>query len=81
MEIVQHKGLQFEQEILASFRSQDLQVVSIERGKNTYQDTLNAMHKGVDVIYQAALSLHPFKGYADFLIKVEGDSGLGAFHY
>lgn len=58
-----------------------MQVVSIERGKNAYQDTLTAMHKGVDVIYQAALSLHPFKGYADFLIKVEGDSDLGAFHY
>lgn len=81
LSVLQHKGLQFEQEILASFRSQGLQVVSIERGKNAYQDTLNAMHKGVDVIYQAALFLYPFKGYADFLIKVEGDSGLGAFHY
>ncbi|HGO6706892.1 TPA: TM0106 family RecB-like putative nuclease [Legionella pneumophila] len=81
LSVLQHKGLQFEQAILASFRSQGLQVVSIERGKNAYQDTLNAMHKGVDVIYQAALSLHPFKGYADFLIKIDGDSNLGAFHY
>ncbi|ETO92001.1 TM0106 family RecB-like putative nuclease [Legionella oakridgensis] len=81
LSVLQHKGLQFEQEILTSFVSQGLQVVSIERGKNAYQDTLNAMHKGVDIIYQAALSLHPFKGYADFLIKVEGGSDLGAFHY
>ncbi len=54
LSVLQHKGLQFEQAILASFRSQGLQVVSIERGKNAYQDTLNAMHKGVDIIYQAA---------------------------
>lgn len=48
------------------------------------QDTIAAMQYAiswVDVIYQAALSLLLFKGYADFLIKVEGKSGLGDFYY
>lgn len=81
LSVLKHKGLQFEREILESFQSQGLRVISIEKGKNAYQDTLNAMQEGADIIYQAALLLHPFKGYADFLVKIEGESGLGAFHY
>ena len=40
LSLLQHKGFEFEQEILASFISQGLQVVSIEKGKSAYQDTL-----------------------------------------
>lgn len=81
LSVLQHKGLHFEQEVFASFQSQGLHVVSIKKGRGAYQDTLSAMREGVDVIYQAALSLYPFKGYAHFLVKVEGESDLGAFHY
>lgn len=81
LSVLQRKGLEFEREILAFFLSQGLQVVSIEKGKNAHQSTLSAMQQGVDVIYQAALSLHPFNGYADFLVKREGESALGKYHY
>ena len=39
------------------------------------------MKQGVDVIAQARLEISDFMGYADFLIKVEGTSNLGDFHY
>lgn len=55
LSVLQHKGLNYEQEILANFRLQGLQVVSIEKGRNAYQDTWKAMKEGTDVIYQAAL--------------------------
>ena len=45
------------------------------------QATLAAMQLGADVVYQAALSLLPFTGYADFLVKVEGKSRFGDFYY
>ncbi|MDR9778417.1 hypothetical protein RJJ65_38405, partial [Rhizobium hidalgonense] len=43
--------------------------------------TIEAMKAGVDVIFQAYLCDDPFRGYADFLVKVDGASSLGDFHY
>lgn len=47
--------------------------------------TEKAIVRGVDVIAQAYLSLPPFGGVADFLVKVptdcNGESRLGDFHY
>ncbi len=43
--------------------------------------TLAAMQRGDDVVYQGTLALSPFKGYSDFLVKVDGASELGDFHY
>ncbi|AHE66930.1 RecB family nuclease, putative, TM0106 family [Legionella oakridgensis ATCC 33761 = DSM 21215] len=40
-----------------------------------------AMQAGADVIYQASLVVSPFKGFADFLVKAQGDSLLGNYHY
>ena len=40
-----------------------------------------AMQKGVDVIAQAYLEKGKFGGIADFLIKVQGQSKLGEYHY
>ena len=70
-----------EDEVLKSFLEANLSVIQISKSPNAEQDTIAAMQSGVDVIYQAALSLLPFKGYADFLVKVEGKSGLGDFYY
>src|SRR5438552_13887806 len=39
------------------------------------------MHEGADVIYQAALFDGTWIGYVDFLIRVDGESALGAHHY
>ncbi len=43
--------------------------------------TKEAMRKGADVIYQAALLGENWAGYADFLVKTSKPSQLGAFSY
>ena len=68
-------------EILESFLEKNLNVVQIKRDKIAEDNTYTAMQDGADVIYQAALSTTHFKGYADFLIKVEGHSELGNYYY
>ena len=81
MTLLQKKGALHEDEVLKCFIESDLSVIQISKSPNAVQDTLAAMQSGADIIYQAALSLLPFKGYADFLVKVEGKSGLGDFYY
>ncbi|MBA2380717.1 MAG: TM0106 family RecB-like putative nuclease [Chloroflexi bacterium] len=44
-------------------------------------DTVAAMRRGVDVIYQATLFDGRWRGHADFLLRVEGGSDLGDWHY
>jgi uncharacterized protein len=48
---------------------------------NTLDDTIAAMQAGYDVIYQAPLRHENFAGIADFLIRVDGKSNLGDYHY
>jgi hypothetical protein len=43
--------------------------------------TKEAMRKGVDVVYQAALLGENWGGYADFLVKTNRPSALGDFSY
>jgi predicted RecB family nuclease len=54
-------------------------------GSDAYQDqsrqTLHYIKKGYSVIYQAYLTRENFAGHADFLIKVDGASRLGNYHY
>jgi predicted RecB family nuclease len=78
------KGLVHENEFLVSLQRDGKQVfiVSDEGSQKDREDqTKVALASGADVIFQARLSNLPFAGYADFLIKVPGESELGAYHY
>ena len=44
-------------------------------------DTIKAMQEGKDIIVQGYLTLAPFAGSSDFLVKVKGPSNLGDYHY
>jgi uncharacterized protein len=44
-------------------------------------ETLQYMQAGYPFIYQAYLSRDSFAGSADFLVKLEGKSSLGDYHY
>ncbi|HEV7809572.1 MAG TPA: hypothetical protein VGO64_03145, partial [Candidatus Limnocylindrales bacterium] len=44
-------------------------------------ETVDAMRRGVDVIYQATFFDGRWRGHADFLLRVEGESELGDWHY
>jgi uncharacterized protein len=44
-------------------------------------ETLDAMRRGVDVVYQATFFDGRWRGHADFLLRVDGASALGDWHY
>ena len=44
-------------------------------------ETMDAMRRGVDVIYQATFFDGRWRGHADFLLRVDGPSDLGTWHY
>lgn len=81
LSVLHDMGNQHELEILATFEANGLIVANLHKRTDSYQATLDAMQKGVDIIYQAHLELVPFKGYADFLVKVEGNSIFGDYCY
>ena len=84
MQLVQDHGNRHELAHLAALRADGRRVVEI--GKDLSLDdklaaTRQAMAEGADVIFQATLLKPPFVGHADFLLRVEGPSRLGAHHY
>ena len=80
---LQQRGFAHENQLEVSFKEQGLSVVKIEAENDIEKQkaTLSAMNQGVEVIVQARLEMSGFVGYADFLIKVAGNSDLGDFHY
>ena len=79
--LVQQKGREHEEEFLQALRGSSREVLDLSAVEGRYQSTLNAMRSGRDVIYQGELRSSPFAGFPDFLVKVDGDSGLGSWHY
>ncbi len=79
------KGLEHERRYLASMKAKGLIVAEIagegfdlpERTALTRQ----AMRAGAEVIYQAALIVPPWLGFADFLERAADASRLGAWSY
>ena len=83
-ELVFRKGLEHEHAYLERLRAQGLSVASIELEGDwarAREETLAAMRAGVDVVYQAALIGDGWRGVADFLIRVETPSKIGAWSY
>ncbi len=76
-------GIDHEKAHVASLRTAGATLVEIADGQaaDGFARTLEAMKAGPDVVYQAALRLEPFAGFADFLERVDGPSNLGGFHY
>lgn len=81
MELLQDKGDEHEHHVLHDFEQQGLSVAHLESASDPITATIDAMQAGADVIFQAALEKVPFKGFADFLVKVPGESLLGDYHY
>ncbi len=81
LDVLHDMGNQHESEVLAEFETKGLTIANLRKRSDSYQATIDAMKNGADVIYQAHLELLPFKGYADFLIKVPGKSIFGDYCY
>jgi uncharacterized protein len=82
---LQKLGLEHEQQYLR-------QLIEVEHRRVTQVDlhaawetavsqTVEALRQGADVVYQATLLNGPWRGRADFLIRVETPSSLGSWSY
>src|ERR1043166_5247157 len=81
---LQQRGEEFEKEYINQLIASEKNVVEIYKGdpKGASAQTLDAMQKGVDIIYQARLELGVWNGWADFLIKkVDKASKFGSWYY
>lgn len=84
--ILQQRGIEHEQNYLEKLLLSGKSVREIDStGPGNREErvgqTLAALKEGVDVVYQAVFEEAPFMGYADFLLRVDTRSNLGAFSY
>ena len=77
---IQAAGIDHEKVFLEELRSQSGSVFDLTDTRDC-RATLAAMKEGHAVLYQPRLDFAEFSGIADFLVRVEGDSQLGSFHY
>jgi len=75
-------GRRHEDAYLAYLRAQGLRVERLEpTGHGTVERVRELMREGIDAIAQAPLADGAWFGVADVLVKVPGESALGAWHY
>lgn len=82
--LLHRKGELHETEYLKSLKGEGRRVAEIPKDvalADRARMTTEAMKKGADVVYQAALLGDNWGGFADFLIKVDSPSSFGAFSY
>ena len=84
-ELLQQKGLEHEQRHLERLRTAGKRIAEIAtdiKPAERVAKTRQAMAEGYDVIYQGVLIDAPWQGYADFLIRIDGQtSKLGNYVY
>jgi predicted RecB family nuclease len=87
-ELLARKGDEFERRYLEALKAEGRDVTEIADGDGSQQALLDsvarteeAMRRGSEVIYQAAFYRDGLRGHADFLLRVDRPSELGAFSY
>ncbi len=88
LEIIARKGREHERRVLERLEASGVAVVRVPEGDNTARDlaraveaTRVAMASGAPAIYQASFLDGAWTGRADFLLRVEEASRLGAWSY
>jgi predicted RecB family nuclease len=83
--LIFEKGIEHEKRHLAAIKARGVDVVEVSgEGFDLAERTAltrEVMRAGAKVIYQAALVVPPWLGYADFLERVEEASNLGGWGY
>jgi uncharacterized protein len=80
-QLIQTTGEKHECEVLQQLIAEGRDVADLSGATDSFEATLRAMNEGRGIVYQARLEYGNFAGYADFLIRVEGISELGSWHY
>ena len=78
--IIQAKGEEHERAFLAELLADGHDVADL-RGDRDVATTIRAMKDGRQIIYQGTLESGSFAGVADFLVRADGRSVLGDYHY
>ena len=88
LEVLRRRGDEHEQRELARLRAEGRSVVEIAVEGRAVEDllaaeaaTVAAMQAGAEVIFQATFFDGRWRGHADFLLRVETPSDLGAWSY
>ncbi len=80
---LQQKGYDHEDAFTQQLKNEGKDVLETKRAspEQTFDATLEAMKAGQEVITQGYLSLGQFGGFTDYLVKVDGASNFGDYHY
>ena len=80
---LQNLGYKHEDTTIQKFQEKGLFVkkIDVEVPDRGLAQTIAAMKEGHDVIFQGRLEESSFAGFSDFLVKTEGSSFLGDYHY
>jgi uncharacterized protein len=81
LEILRERGLAHEQEYVRRLARSGKSVVEINRSTGALDETLAAMRDGADVVVQGRLEQRAWAGWADVLLRVDGESRFGAWKY
>jgi uncharacterized protein len=84
LELLQQKGLEHERAYRDRLRARGVHITEIDSNTSLVERTeltRAAMVAGAPVIYQGAFLNGRWHGYADFLLRVPGESVLGDYHY
>ena len=82
--LLREKGIEHEVACLENWKNQGKSIAEIPANappKKQRDLSREALHDGVDIIYQALLFCEPWRGYPDFLIKREKPETSGDFYY
>jgi len=79
MDVLRERGMEHEKAYVEHLRAQGKQVVDL-RGKDS-EAMVEAMRSGAEVLVQAGLGEGPWRGIADILLKVDGQSRFGPYCY
>jgi uncharacterized protein len=80
-EIIHRKGLEHERAYLGALAAQARSISDFSDAREHFEQTLAAMRRGDDIIYQGYLANGEFAGYPDFLVRVPESSALGEWSY
>ena len=79
LELLIELGKRHEQDYLTYLTDSGKSIVSMIDASGPSGTLFEIMQSGVDVIFQASLEDFPWRGRADFLLRVEVPSDLGAW--
>jgi uncharacterized protein len=82
LEILAKHGNAHEAAFLTYLQKEGYDIAEIySKDESARLETIAAMRDGREIIYQGFLRADEFAGLSDFLVKVDGESELGDFHY